>query len=111
MPHVIPQVGDDAEVVSALYSVPEYLSQFLTGVLLLETTDSFVSLVNGRPYISQYIKACGKLDNVFVGLTNVTVGVILGDLFDLFWGGEFTSDIAVSFDLAILNDVLTGIVQ
>eukprot|EP00873_Tetraselmis_striata_P043517 jgi/Tetstr1/463781/TSEL_008597.t1 len=87
-------VGDDAEVVSVLYSIPEYLSQLLTGVLLLETTDSFVSIVNGRPYISQFMTSCAKLDNVFLGLTNVTAAIIIGDIFDLFWGDEFTDQLA-----------------
>jgi len=102
-------VGDDAELVSTLYSVPEYLSQLLTGVLLLETTDAFVSLVNGRPYISQFITACGKLENVFIGLTNVTAAVVIGNVFNLFWGDEFTSDLAVSFDVGVFQDALTGI--
>eukprot|EP00191_Tetraselmis_sp_GSL018_P002355 CAMPEP_0177602642 /NCGR_PEP_ID=MMETSP0419_2-20121207/15002_1 /TAXON_ID=582737 /ORGANISM="Tetraselmis sp., Strain GSL018" /LENGTH=355 /DNA_ID=CAMNT_0019096189 /DNA_START=738 /DNA_END=1804 /DNA_ORIENTATION=+ len=102
-------VGDDAEVVSALYSIPEYLSQLLTGMLLLETTDSFVQLVNGRPYISQFISACTKLDNVFVGLTNVTAAIIISNVFDLFWGDEFTGDIAVTFDLNVLQDAVMAL--
>ena len=104
-------MGDDAEVVSTLYSVPEYLSQLLTGVLLLETTDSFVRLVNGRPYISQFMSACGKLENVFIGLTNITAAVVIGNVFNLFWGDEFTDDLAVSFDFAIFQEALHAIVS
>lgn len=104
------QVGDDAEVVSTLYSAPEYLSQLLTGILLLETTDAFVSLVERRPYISQFMVACNKLENVFMGLTNVTAAIVIGNVFNLFWGDEFTSDLAVAFDFAVFQDALVTLV-